>query len=251
MAENVLHESLRVKLKHLKIGNNTRQVSRLGVNKIKEMIKTAGWVPHKGILYVMPTEEHAQRCEEAFKKYDFSKVVGKVSNSCKCLEFIMFVPCENWLNMFHWTDFGKRWWGHCSTEFWVLCGSRCCQFHWKHLWLDCFWRHPQNNCKLYTQNFTRKEKIKKICLPTIVNGYVLVTGMQWNGTGRFGAFPAWGLHCGGFSLWHVPGAFVEGFLGTECDRAQHCGPLRLRLDYGYSPTASGDVSTPQLVWQDK
>ena len=23
-----------------------------------------------------------------------------------------------------------------------------------------------------------KEKIKKICLPTIVNGYVLVTGMQ-------------------------------------------------------------------------
>jgi len=90
-----------VKLKHLKIGNNTRQVSRLGVNKIKEMIKTAGWVPHKGILYVMPTEEHAQRCEEAFKKYDFSKVVGKVSNSCQCLEFIMFVPCENWLNMFH------------------------------------------------------------------------------------------------------------------------------------------------------
>ena len=90
-----------MKLKHLKIGNNTRQVSRLRVNKIKEMIKTAGWVPHKGILYVMPTEEHAQSCEEAFKKYDFSKVVGKVSNSCKCLEFIMFVPCENWLNMFH------------------------------------------------------------------------------------------------------------------------------------------------------
>ena len=31
---------------------------------------------------------------------------------------------------------------------------------------------------------------------------------------------------------------VEGFLGTECDQAQHCGPLRLRLDYGYSPVAS-------------
>ena len=42
-------------------------------------------------------------------------------------------------------------------------------------------------------------------------------------------------------------SYCEGFLGTECDRAQHCGPLRLRLDYGYSPTASGDVSTPQLV----
>ena len=79
----MLYESIRVKLKHLKIGNNTRQLSRLGVNKIKEMIKTAGWVPHKGILYVMPIQEHAQRCEEAFEKYDFSKVVGKIIISYK------------------------------------------------------------------------------------------------------------------------------------------------------------------------
>ena len=70
---------MKVKLDNLIVGTNTRQVSRVGVNKIKEMIKTVGWVPQKGILYVMPLEEYAERCEAAFEKYDFSKVVEKVS----------------------------------------------------------------------------------------------------------------------------------------------------------------------------
>ena len=65
------------------VGQNTRKLSIVGVNKIKDMIKTVGWVPHKGIMYAMPLEEHAVRCEEAFVKYDFSKLVGKVS--CKVL----------------------------------------------------------------------------------------------------------------------------------------------------------------------
>ena len=77
----MLHESLKVKLDNLIVGTNTRQVSRVGVNKIKEMIKTVGWVPQKGILYVMPLEEYAERCEAAFEKYDFSKVVEKVSTT--------------------------------------------------------------------------------------------------------------------------------------------------------------------------
>ena len=42
------------------------------------MIKKVGWVPHKGIKYAMPIEEHAVHCEHAFVKYDFSKLVGKV-----------------------------------------------------------------------------------------------------------------------------------------------------------------------------
>ena len=83
LAENVLHEGLKVKLDQLIVGQNTRQLSIVGVNKIKDMIKTVGWVPHKGIMYAMPLEEHAVRCEEAFVKYDFSKLVGKVS--CKVL----------------------------------------------------------------------------------------------------------------------------------------------------------------------
>ena len=72
---------MKVKLDNLIVGTNTRQVSRVGVNKIKEMIKTVGWVPQKGILYVMPLEEYAERCEAAFEKYDFSKVVEKVSTT--------------------------------------------------------------------------------------------------------------------------------------------------------------------------
>ena len=85
LAENVLHEGLKVKLDQLIVGQNTRQLSivHVGVNKIKDMIKTVEWVPHKGIMYAMPLEEHAVRCEEAFVKYDFSKLVGKVS--CKVL----------------------------------------------------------------------------------------------------------------------------------------------------------------------
>ena len=79
LAENVLHEGLRVKLENLIPGSNTRQVSVVGVNKITDMIRTVGWIPHKGIMYAMPIEEHAVQCEEAFVKYDFSKLVGKVS----------------------------------------------------------------------------------------------------------------------------------------------------------------------------
>ena len=72
---------MKLDLVNLIVGQNTRQLSIVGVNKIKDMIKTVGWVPHKGIIHAMPLEEHAVRCEEAFVKYDFSKLVGKVS--CK------------------------------------------------------------------------------------------------------------------------------------------------------------------------
>jgi len=54
LAENVLHEGLKVKLDQLIVGQNTRQLSIVGINKIKDMIKTVGWVPHKGIMYAMP-----------------------------------------------------------------------------------------------------------------------------------------------------------------------------------------------------
>ena len=80
----MLHEGLKVKLDNLIVGQNTRQLSIVGVNKIKDMIKTVGWVPHKGIMYAMPVEEHAVRCEQAFQKYDFSKVVGKVITILVC-----------------------------------------------------------------------------------------------------------------------------------------------------------------------
>ena len=67
-----------MKLDQLIVGQNTRQLSIVGVNKIKDMVKTVGWVPHKGIMYAMPLEEHAVRCEEAFNKNDFSKLVGRI-----------------------------------------------------------------------------------------------------------------------------------------------------------------------------
>ena len=79
LADNVLHEGLKVKLDNLIPGQNTRQLSVVGVNKIKDMIRTVGWIPHKGIMCAMPIEDHAVRCEEAFFKYDLSKLVGKVS----------------------------------------------------------------------------------------------------------------------------------------------------------------------------
>jgi len=86
LAENVLHEGLRVKLDNLIPGSNTRQVSVVGVNKIKDMIRTVGWIPHKGIMYATPIEEHAVRCEEAFVKYNLSKLVGKVSAALQWLQ---------------------------------------------------------------------------------------------------------------------------------------------------------------------
>ena len=57
-----------MKLENLIPGQNTRQLSVVGVNKIKDIIRTVGWIPHKGIMYAMPIEEHAVRCEEAFFK---------------------------------------------------------------------------------------------------------------------------------------------------------------------------------------
>ena len=79
LAANVLHESLKIKLKNLTPGPNTRQLCRAGINKIKDMIQKVGWVPQKGILYVIPTPEHAEKCVNSFLDYDFSKVVSKVS----------------------------------------------------------------------------------------------------------------------------------------------------------------------------
>ena len=74
LAENLLHESLKVKLDNLIVGTNTRQVSRVGVNKIKEMIK-------EGDFVCDALDEYAERCEAAFEKNDSSKVVEKVSDN--------------------------------------------------------------------------------------------------------------------------------------------------------------------------
>ena len=79
LAENILHESLKIKLKNLTPGPNTRQLCRAGINKIKDMIQKVGWVSQKGILYVIPTPEPAGQCVNYFLDYDFSKVVSKVS----------------------------------------------------------------------------------------------------------------------------------------------------------------------------
>ena len=79
LAENVLHEGLQIKLKNLTPGPNTRQLCRAGTNKIKDMIRKVGWVPQKGILYVIPTPEHAEQCVKSFLDYDFLKVVSKLS----------------------------------------------------------------------------------------------------------------------------------------------------------------------------
>ena len=79
LAENVLHESLKIKLKNLTPVPNTRQLCRAGINKIKDMIQKVGWVPQKKILYIIPTPEHAEQCVNSFLHYDFSKVVSKVS----------------------------------------------------------------------------------------------------------------------------------------------------------------------------
>ena len=95
LARNVLHESLKVKLGNLIIGPNTRQLCRAGINKIKDMIRKVGWVPQKGILYVVPCEEHAERCQSSFLDYDFSKVVSKVS----VMNSVMYVL--NWLRKEH------------------------------------------------------------------------------------------------------------------------------------------------------
>ena len=85
LAENVLHKGLKVKLDNSIPGQNTRQLSVVGVNKINDVIQTVGWIPRKRIMYAMPIEEHTVRCEEAFVKYDFSKLVGKVSVALRCL----------------------------------------------------------------------------------------------------------------------------------------------------------------------
>lgn len=84
----MIHESLKIKLSNLTLGNNTRQLCRAGINKIKDMIRKVGWVPQKGILYVIPVPEHADRCQSSFLDYDFSKVVSKVSVHQKCLILI-------------------------------------------------------------------------------------------------------------------------------------------------------------------
>ena len=56
------------------------------------MIRKVGWVPQKGILYVIPVPEHAERCQSSFLDYDFSKVVSKVSVHKKCL---ILIPQHN------------------------------------------------------------------------------------------------------------------------------------------------------------
>ena len=94
LAENVLHESLKIKLKSLTPGPNMRQLCRAGINKIKDMIRKVGWVPQKGILYVIPTPEHAEQCVNSFLDYDFSKVVSKVPE-CICLLLSTSITCPS------------------------------------------------------------------------------------------------------------------------------------------------------------
>ena len=79
LSDNILHEGLKVKLSNLRVGQNTRTLCRAGINQIKDMIRKVGWVQQKGIMYVVPTPEHAKECEGAFLDYDFSKLVTKVS----------------------------------------------------------------------------------------------------------------------------------------------------------------------------
>ena len=54
----MLLEGLKAKLENLTVGSNTRQLSTVGVNKIKDLIKSVGWVAQKGILYAMPQNMH-------------------------------------------------------------------------------------------------------------------------------------------------------------------------------------------------
>ena len=85
LAENDLHKGLKVKLENLIPGQNTRQLSVVGVNKIKDIIQTVGWIPHKRIMHATPIEEHAVRCEEAFVKNDLLLLIY----------FNSFVTCHN------------------------------------------------------------------------------------------------------------------------------------------------------------
>ena len=78
LADYMLHDSLTVKLERLRIGPNTRQLCRAGVNKIKQIIRNVGWVPTKGIIYVIPEEEHADQCEGSFLNYDFLRCIAQV-----------------------------------------------------------------------------------------------------------------------------------------------------------------------------
>ena len=120
LAENVLHESLKVKLDNLIVGSNTRQVSRVGVNKIKEMIKTVGWVP---------LEEYAERCEAAFEKYDFSKVVEKVSTT-SFME--VHLCCAFWLSILTLYFF-------VSCRYWTERKQTSYHQLWKDLWIRKLW----------------------------------------------------------------------------------------------------------------
>ena len=82
---NVLHEDLKVELENLFVGQNTRQLSIIRVNRTKTRYDQNCLVPHKGILYSMPVKEDSARCEEAFKKCNFSKVVGRRKSKKECM----------------------------------------------------------------------------------------------------------------------------------------------------------------------
>ena len=73
-----MHEGLKVKVKNLIPGQNTRQLSVVGVNKIKDMIQTVGWIPHKQKC-TQCLSRNTLSGEVAFVMYDFSELVGKVS----------------------------------------------------------------------------------------------------------------------------------------------------------------------------
>ena len=64
LADYMLHDSLTVKLERL--------------HKIKQIIGNVGWVPTKGIIYVIPEEEHADQCEGSFLNYDFLRCIAQV-----------------------------------------------------------------------------------------------------------------------------------------------------------------------------
>ena len=163
LAENILHESLKVKLRNLQPGNNTRQLCTAGINKIKEMVRTVGWVPQKGILYVIPTEEHAEKCVASFLEYDFSKVVSKVCGiwrahflkfqnvGCYGIPFLLFLFLPSFNCLFAPQDFGKRWQSDRPSSIRKIRPARPGHLHGRRMPIHCHRGDTQACCKCQFQ----------------------------------------------------------------------------------------------------
>ena len=126
----MLHESLKVKLDNLIVGTNT---SKTSISSWSEQDQgndqNGGLGTPEGILYVMPLEEYAERCEAAFEKYDFSEVVEKVSTT-----YVMEVHLccaysgsqSEHSTSLSLADTEQRGNSHPTTNFEKICGSGSC-----------------------------------------------------------------------------------------------------------------------------